>query len=197
LEDLAASLHLLITLQSRWTTWYEAATALWPVLADIKGSPLAMLQHCMGTNGPPADAVLDFICNTVVARAPLDQAQFSIVEIRTLGGAVFSQRELPSGNCYHQFFVDLITLYDAKGKSLEECTEIAMLTQQVVDKARHVDGLSVDFSGTHSQPDDIGSFVSPSAIFGTEAMADLVRALKQTVDPANRFRFHPFAKLLG
>jgi len=32
-------------------------------------------------------------------------------------------------------------------------------------------------------------------IFGTQAMADTVRRLKTMVDPANRFRFHPFAKL--
>jgi len=54
----------------------------------------------------------------------------------------------------------------------------------------------VDFSGTHSQPDDVDSSVSASGMFGTQAMADTIRRLKQTVDPANRFRFHPFAKLL-
>ena len=197
LEDLATNLNLSITVQSRWTTWYEAATALWPVLSEIKGSPLAMLQHCMGTTGCPTDAVLDFICNTVVAEAPLDEAQFSIVEIRTLGGAVLSQRELPSGNCHHPFFVDMITLYDAKGKTLAERQEIALLTQRVVEKARHVHGLSLDFSGTHSQPDDDNSFVAPAGIFGSPAMAERVRALKKTVDPANRFRFHPFARLLA
>lgn len=196
LEDLAARLNLSITLQSHWTTWYEAATALWPVIAEMKGSPLGMLQHCMGTNGPPTDAVLDFICDTVVGEAPLDQAQFSIVEIRTLGGAVLSQGEIPSGNCHHQFFLDLITLYDANTKSVEERQEIATLTQRVMDQAQHVQGLSVDFSGTHSQPDDVDSSVSPSEMFGTQAMADTIRRLKQTVDPSNRFRFHPFAKLL-
>jgi len=54
----------------------------------------------------------------------------------------------------------------------------------------------VDFSGTHSQPDDVDSSVSSSGMFGTQAMADTIRRLKQTVDPANRFRFHPFSKLL-
>jgi FAD/FMN-containing dehydrogenase len=195
IEDLAASLNLSIVLKSHWSTWYEAAIALWPVIAEMKGSPLGMLQHCMGTNGPPTDAVLDFICDTVVAEAPLDQAQFSIVEIRTLGGAVLSQSELPTGNCHHQFFVDLITLYDAKAKTVAERQEIATLTQRVMEKARHVDGLSVDFSGTHSQPDDVDASVSASMIFGTQAMADTVRRLKTMVDPANRFRFHPFAKL--
>lgn len=50
-----------------------------------------MLQHCMGTEGPPADAILDAICDTVVAGAPLDEATFSIVEVRTLGGAAMSK----------------------------------------------------------------------------------------------------------
>jgi hypothetical protein len=57
-------------------------------------------------------------------------------------------------------------------------------------------GLSVDFSGTHSQPDDVDSAVSAALIFGTEAMANTVKGLKQKVDPENRFRFHPFAKIL-
>jgi len=34
-------------------------------------------------------------------------------------------------------------------------------------------------------------------IFGTQAMADIVRRLKTMVDPANRFWFHPLAKLFG
>ena len=127
LEDLAASLDLSITLKSHWTTWYETATALWPVIAEEKGSPLAVLQHCMGTKGPPTDAVLDFIGDTVVAEAALDQAQLSIVEIWTLGGAVLSQSEILTGNCHHQFFVDLITLCDAKAKTVAERQEIATL----------------------------------------------------------------------
>jgi FAD/FMN-containing dehydrogenase len=196
LEDLAASLKLPIVMKSHWTSWYEAAAALWPVIAEMKGSPLAMLQHCIGTRGIPDDRILDFVCDTVVAEAPLDEAEFSIVEIRTLGGAALSKVKIASGNCHHQFFVDFITLYDAKNKSVEERQIIADLTNRIVDKARDVDGLSVDFSGTHSQPDDVNSYVSSSAIFGTEAMAESVKALKKKVDPNNRFRFHPFAKLL-
>ena len=196
LEDLAASLKLPIVMKSRWTTWYEAAAALWPVIAEMKGNPLAMLQHCVGTSEIPDDAILDFVCDSIVAEAPLDEAKFSIVEIRTLGGAALSMAKLPSGNCHHQFFVDLITLYDAKDKSVQERKEIADLTKRVIDNARKVDGLSVDFSGTHSQPDDANSSVSSSLIFGTEAMAESVKALKKKVDPNNRLRFHPFAKLL-
>ena len=196
LENLAANLKLPIVMKSHWTSWYEAAAALWPVIAGIKGNPLAMLQHCMGTRGIPDDKIIDFICDTVVAQAPLDEAEFSIVEIRTLGGAALSKAKVPSGNCHHQFFVDLITLYDAKHKTVDERQVIADLTKRLVDKARDVDGLSVDFSGTHSQPDDVGSSASASMIFGTEAMAEAIKALKKKVDPNNRFRFHPFAKLL-
>ena len=33
-------------------------------------------------------------------------------------------------------------------------------------------------------------------IFGTEAMAAMVKATKRQLDPGNRFRFHPFAKFI-
>jgi hypothetical protein len=150
----------------------------------------------VGTKDVPDNAILDFVCETIIAQVPLDQAKFSIVEIRTLGGAVRSKKEIPSGNCHHQFFVDMITLYDAKEKTVEERKEIADLAGSVVNKARKVSGLSVDFSGTHSQPDDAGTTVSPSNIFGSEVMANKVKELKKELDPENRFRFHPFAKIL-
>jgi FAD/FMN-containing dehydrogenase len=195
LEELAARLELPIVARATWTTWYEAAAALWPVLAEIKGSPLGMLQHCMGTEGAPDDVILDFIADTVVAEAPLDEAPFSIIEIRTLGGAVIEKTPLPTGNCRHRFFVDVITLYDAKGKTVEEREKIADLTARVVTKARGVRGLAVDFSGTHSQPDDPRQAVEANVIFGTETLADVVRRQKTAFDPADRFRFHPFARL--
>ena len=196
LEDLAAGLKLPVVAKSHWGSWYEAATALWPVIAGQKGYPLATLQHCVGTKGVPDDKILDFICNTLVAEAPLDEAELSIVEIRTMGGAALSGARLPSGNCHHTFFVDLITLYDAKNKTGDERQAIVDLTKRVIDKARVVDGLTVDFSGTHSQPDDLDRTASPSVIFGTEAMATSVKALKTKLDPNNRLRFHPFAKIL-
>ena len=196
LEDLAAQLKLPVVAKSHWGSWYETAAALWPVIAGQKGCPLATLQHCVGTKGVPDDRILDFICNTMVAEAPLDQADLSLVEIRTLGGAALSGARLPSGNCHHTFFVDLITLYDAKNKTGDERQAIVDLTKRVIDKARGVDGLTVDFSGTHSQPDDVDRSVSPSVIFGTEAMAESVKALKRKMDPNNRLRFHPFAKIL-
>ncbi|MFM7520596.1 MAG: hypothetical protein ACKO9B_09040, partial [Planctomycetota bacterium] len=96
----------------------------------------------------------------------------------------------------HLFFVDLITLYDAQEKSLAERQGITDATRTVIEKARGVEGLAVDFSGTHSQPDDPEMGVSPAVIFGTEAMAAMVREQKRRVDPGNRFRYHPYAKFL-
>lgn len=196
LETLAARLGLRVVAASHFGSWFETAAALWPVIDGMKGNPLAMLQHCMGTEGVPSDAVLDAVCDTVIAQAPLDEAPLSIVEIRTLGGAAVSKQPLPSGNCRHLFFVDLITLYDAQEKSLAERQGITDATRTVIEKARGVEGLAVDFSGTHSQPDDPEMGVSPAVIFGTEAMAAMVREQKRRVDPGNRFRYHPYAKFL-
>ncbi|MFM8282522.1 MAG: hypothetical protein ACKOCW_03095, partial [Planctomycetaceae bacterium] len=67
---------------------------------------------------------------------------------------------------------------------------------EAIEQARRQDGLTVDFSGTHSQPDDPGVPVAPAVIFGSAAMAATVGRLKRQVDPANRFRFHPYARIL-
>lgn len=197
LEELAASIKLPTLAQSHWGSWYEAAAALWPVIAQQKGAPLAMLYHCVGTEGVPADDVLDVVSKTIVGEAPLDEAQLSIVEIRSLGGAAQKGAKIPTGNCRHAFFVDLITLYDAKAKSAPERQAIVDTTNRVVDAARAVKGLGVDFSGTHSQPDDVGRTAVASAIFGSAEMAARVGRVKQQVDPGNRFRFHPFAKFVA
>jgi hypothetical protein len=106
------------------------------------------------------------------------------------------KRPPPSGNCRHRFFVDLITLYDAKDKTVAERRAIAGMTRGVIEKARGVEGLAVDFSGAHSQLDDPGSAVSAAIIFGSESMASMVCEQKKLVDPGNRFRFHPYAKFL-
>ena len=196
LEDLAAGLNLPVAMEFHWTSWYETAAALWPVIDGMKGSPLATLQHCMGTKDIPDDEILEFVCDTAVSQAPLDEAELSLLEIRTLGGAALSGPKLPSGNCHHTFFADLITLYDAGKKTAGERQAIADLTRRLVEKARNVDNLTVDFSGTHSQPDDADYMVSARDIFGTEAMAENVKALKKKMDRNNRFRFHPFAKLI-
>jgi hypothetical protein len=123
--------------------------------------------------------ILEFVCDTAVGQAPLDEAELSILEIRTLGGGALSGTKLPSGNCHHTFFADLITLYDAGKKTAGERQAIADLTRRLVEKARNVDNLTVDFSGTHSQPDDADYMVSAPDIFGTEAMAENVKALKR------------------
>ncbi|MEY4119478.1 MAG: hypothetical protein RLZZ116_2806 [Planctomycetota bacterium] len=195
-EDLAAEMKFTVVAQGHWSSWYETAAALWPVIAGQKGDPLVSMYHAMGTHGMPDDATLAFVCDTVVAEAPLDEAAMSIVEIRALGGAAMSGTKLPTGNCHHSFFLDLITIYDAKGKSAEERAAIADLTKRVVDKGRAVRGLSIDLSGTHSQPDDPDRSAVPAVIFGTEAMAAMIKSTKTRVDPHNRFRFHPFAKFV-
>ena len=196
LETLAARESLPVVAAAHWDSWYETAAALWPVIEGMKGTPLAMLQHCVGTVEAPGDAILDFLCDTVIAEAPLDEATMSIVEIRTLGGAILSHAELPTGNCRHRFFCDMVAMYDAKGTSLETRRGIGDRIARIMAKARGVEGLAVDFSGTHSQPDDPGAFVSPPVIFGSAETAESLVALKRRVDPENRFRFHPFAKFL-
>ena len=121
----------------------------------------------------------------------------SIVEIRTLGGAIAQGPRIPTGNCDHAFFVDLVTLFDAGAKSPAERQAIVYLTNRVVDKSRAVPGLGVDFSGTHSQPDDLDRSAVAAEIFGSATMARAVEAQKKKVDPDNRFRFNPFAKFIG
>jgi FAD/FMN-containing dehydrogenase len=197
LQDLAAGMDLPTLAQAHWGSWFEAAAALWPVIAEQKGSPLATSYHCAGTVGVPQDDVLDFVGDVIVGESPLDEAPLSIVEIRTLGGEAQKGRVIPSGNCHHGFFVDLVTLYDASAKSPAERQAIADRTNRVVDKARAVPGLGVDFSGTHSQPDDIDRSAVAAEIFGSAAMAKVIEVQKKRVDPNNRFRFNPFAKFVG
>lgn len=195
-EKLAEDLELPVVASSHWDSWYEIAAALWPVIEGQKGDPLAMLTHCVGTKGVPGPEVLDFISDTMVAKAPLDEAELSIVEIRTLGGAISRGRELPSGNCHHDFFVDLIPIYDAGAKTPAQLQSIVDRTSRIMDEARGVDGLVVEFSGTHSQPDDAGATAEAGVILGTPAMVENIRQLKSQVDPNNRLRFHPYARFL-
>lgn len=135
--------------------------------------------------------------DTIVGEAPLDDAPLSIVEIRTLGGATQTGPQIPSGNCHHTFFVDFITLYDAASKSALQRKAIVDQTNTIVNKAQTIQNLDVDFSGTHSQPDDLNHTVVASKIFGSVAMAAKVQTLKKAMDPTNRFRFHPSARILA
>ena len=143
------------------------------------------------------DEVLDFVGNVMVGEAPLDEAEMSIVEIRTLGGEAQKGRRIPSGNCHNAFFVDLVTLYDVSAKSPAERQAIVDLTNRVVDKSRAMPGLGVDFSGTHSQPDDIDRSAVAAEIFGSREMAAMIQTQKRNVDPNNRFRFNPYAKFVS
>jgi FAD/FMN-containing dehydrogenase len=54
LEKLAARIGLPVVAASHFGSWFETAAALWPVIDGMKGSPLAMLQHCLGTEAAPA-----------------------------------------------------------------------------------------------------------------------------------------------
>lgn len=197
LMNLGTQLNLPVVAQATWNTWYEAAAALWPVISEIAGDPLVTLQHAVGTVGVPSDEILDFVSDAIIADFPLDEAGFSIIEIRTLGGAIFEGRQLPTGNLHHLFFVDFITLYDAKNKTVAQRQAIADATKRIVDKSAEVKGLAIDFSGTHSQPDDPQTFTKAPIMFGSTESAAAVAALKRKIDPKNRFRFHPFTKLLG
>jgi hypothetical protein len=63
--------------------------------------------------------------------------------------------------------------------------------------AKEVRHLSVDFSGKHSEPDNPDHSVSGSVRFGSEASYVSIVSVKKRMDPNNRFRFHPFASILG
>jgi FAD/FMN-containing dehydrogenase len=197
LEALGASLDLPLLAAARWGSWYEAAGALWPVIEGQSGDPLAFLCHAVGTRTAPDDAAIDYICDVMVGEAPLDEAQLSIIEIRTLGGAASTGRPIPTGNHHHPFFVDIVTMYDAAGKDGAARQAILDRTNRIVDRARTIPGLDVDFSGTHSQPDDPGDQPAAELIFGTPEEAASIRALKARLDPHDRFRFHPYARIIG
>ncbi len=196
LEELAASLELPLLAAARWGSWYEAAGALWPIIEGQSGDPLAFLCHAVGTRMAPDDAAIDYVCDVMVGEAPLDEAPLSIIEIRTLGGAAGTGRPIPTGNHHHDFFVDIVTMYDAGPKDGAARQAILDRTNGIVDRARTIPGLDVDFSGTHSQPDDPGEPPAAELIFGTPEAAAGIRALKKQLDPADRFRFHPYVRIL-
>lgn len=197
LKDAALDMDLVIEQESEWTSWYEAASALWPVIAATSGTPRSMLQHSIGTRtNSPSAATLDFITEAWVGEAPL--VDDSIVEIRSLGGAIAELPAIPSGNVFHPFFSDTVIMFDGANKTASEVPKIQTNFGTVIKKATEISDLSVDVSGTHSQPDDVDpqNVVTPSVIFGTPKLAQMVMETKQLVDPNNRFRFHPFYRIL-
>jgi hypothetical protein len=184
---------------SQWNTWLEAASCLWPIIQEMKGSPLVRIDHCMGTMDSPGDDILDFIANEWIGGVPLNQAFQSIVEIRTLGGLALDGDTLPSGNCKCQVFADMIIAYDGSDKSLDDRRSITQSVDAVVTLARKQKSVQVDFSATHSQSDDtVDTSTWCTArerrlqMFGSEEMYEAVRAAKHKYDPSNRFRCHPF-----
>ena len=182
-----------------WTTWFEASSSLWPVIAEMKGEPLIRIDHCMGTREACSDNdVLEFVVNDWIGLMPFALANQSIVEIRTLGGAVMestqTQTAVPAGNVHCQLFLDMIVAYDGKDKSNEERRQIQSKVDAIVGDAKKfgVDVVQVDFSATHSQ----AGGCEGSELFGDNATYESIKALKKKVDPLNRFRCHPFVTLL-
>ena len=189
-----------------WTTWFEAASSLWPVIAEMKGDPLFRMDHCMGTRistsaqRRPDDAVLDFIVDNWIGRMPFEQASQSIVEIRSLGGEATSHSNaglVPAGNAKCEFFADMIVAYDGKDKSGEKRRQIQSKVDAIVGDAKKLGGddssaVYVDFSATHSQPGGCGG----SDVFGDDKNYETIRSVKRKVNPLNRFRCHPFGTLL-
>jgi hypothetical protein len=196
--DQASNLALGIVAEHHWSSWFDVTASAWPLIDQLKGSPLVMLHHCCGTVDQPSDKTLDFFADTWIGDGLLKLgAEHSIVEARTLGGSAMTSRSVPSGNCQHNFFINIIVMYDAANKTNKERQEIKDSTSRLVSKARKLDSLVVNFSGTHSQADDKDHPVNAKEIFGGEQMADVVAGVKATTDPCNRFRFHPFAQCLG
>eukprot|EP00808_Paulinella_micropora_P000858 g46271.t1 len=195
----AMNLEVVLDDVTQWKTWFQVASSLWPVIAGMKGDPLVRLDHCMGTRDAPTDATLDFVVTDWLGGLPFVEAPLSIMEARTLGGAVLTMSSLPSGNAGCTFFVDMIVAYDAGGKSLEQRKYISQKTQDIVALARKQGTFEVDFSGTHSQVDtrDKELILRGQEIFGSQENFKSVMAVKQHIDPFNRFRFHPFGAVLG
>jgi hypothetical protein len=182
---------------TQWTSWMDAAASLWPILSEMKGDLLVTLQHCCGTRGLPSDDVVDFLVHKWLGESALQSAPMSIIEARTLGGAICEGKELPTGNYHYSFFCDLIVMYDAEVVSVEDQQQISDKTASVLKAGKTVESLTIDFSGTHSQPDDRGGSGMGKDIFGSEASYQNILAVKKKLDPENRFQFHPFAPILS
>lgn len=177
-------------------TWFDAASSLWKVIAGMKGDPLVRMDHCIGTTGTPSEEVLNFVLNKWLGDF-LEKAQFSLVEIRSLGGAATEGNALPTGNAKCDFFADMIVSYDASALSSEEKSSILGEVHDIIAEAKNQSELMVDFSGTHCQSDDpVGILPSGYDVFGSRENHELIRTAKRKHDPDDRFCFHPFLHLL-
>lgn len=202
LRDAATALNLPIILDNlcQWSTWFEVASSLWPVIDGMKGELLVTLQHAFGTKESPSAEVLKYLNDIWLGELPLAEAPMSIVEARTLGGAIKHMEALPTGNYHQEFFVDAIIVYDAHNVSRVDRKNISERVAKVLSKGKDVESLIVDFSGTHCQADDDDAnpyIIQGKDIFGDDNSYRRIQCVKRKVDPKNRFRFHPFRSLLS
>mmetsp|Transcript_6779 Transcript_6779/g.12191 ORF Transcript_6779/g.12191 Transcript_6779/m.12191 type:complete len:484 (-) Transcript_6779:569-2020(-) len=198
IRDAATNLGLPIVVDSvtKWNSWFDIASSLWPIISELKGEILVTLQHCCGTDGVPTQEVINFLCEWWIGKSPLGLAPMSIIEIRTLGGVIRTGRPIPTGICNQDLFFNLILLYDADGILQEERNKITEQVSAVLVEAKKIGTLNIDFGGTQIQADDPGEPISGPSIFGNEAAYQTILSHKAQVDPNNRFRFHPFASIL-
>mmetsp|Transcript_24474 Transcript_24474/g.52739 ORF Transcript_24474/g.52739 Transcript_24474/m.52739 type:complete len:489 (+) Transcript_24474:191-1657(+) len=177
-------------------SWFDAASSLWEVIAGMKGNPLVRMDHCIGTHGTPSDQVVEFLLDKWVGDF-LEKAPFSLVEIRSLGGAASERNNLPTGNAKCSFFADMIVSYDASILNTEDKSSLLEEVHGIISEAKNQSGLLVDFSGTHCQSDDpAGILPSGDDIFGGRENHEFIRTTKRKYDPKNRFCFHPFTHLI-
>ena len=178
---------------AKWTTWLEVASCLWPIIAGMAGSPVVRIDHCVGASGPPSDALLSFVADEWLVGIPFAAAPMSLLEARVLGGAAADGECLPTGNHKVSFFVDMIVCYDGAKVTDGDREAIRKNCDEIVRKARALgpEVANVDFSACHSQPR--GARVAD--LVGGTTVSLALRDLKLSVDPFNRFRFHPIGDL--
>jgi len=96
----------------------------------LQAKPLVRSDHCIGTNGSPSDAILDFVVAKWVGGF-LEKAPFSLIEICTLGAATESNN-LRSGNAKCCFFANMIVIYDGSSLKAEEKSHISEEVHDVI-----------------------------------------------------------------
>ena len=79
----------------------------------------------------------------------LAETENTIVEIRTMGGAVTTLPPIPSGNLVHPFFADIIVQYDGANKTHSYQQSVVDKTSSLVNKAKQVNDFKCRFSAEH------------------------------------------------
>lgn len=178
-------------------SWFDAASSLWEVIGGMKGDPLVRLDHCIGTREVPTQDVLDFVVEKWIGKF-LTTTSYSLVEIRTLGGATLTGNGIPSGNTNCLFFADMIVSYDGSVLTEEEKAGISTEVHDILSEAKNLSPeLLVDFSGTHNQSDDlVDTLPTGDVSFGSRMNYELIQSAKKSADPKNQFCFHPFTHLV-